>query len=340
MIRDARVLRSEFVPSEVVHRDAEVNHLASVLEPITYGEPTDPTLLTGPSGTGKTCLARFVTDQLQQETLDVTVQYVNCWQAYSQFRTVYHILDGLGKTLNIHRQSTPRDELVDRLREYDGSHCVVILDEIDQLEDKSILYDLHELPQFSTMLIANREEGLFADLDERLVSRYRGCERVQFDRYGLKELVGIMQARANRGLTSGAVDQEILERIADEAAGDARLTISILRSAARTAHHEQATRITREIVEDAIPNAQNEMKRKNLETLTPHQRTLYEIIEENGDVEPGDLYEAYRDRVESPKSDRTVRTYLTKMDRYGLIEAEGTSRDRLYRVSETASGSS
>lgn len=339
MIRDARVLRSEFVPSEVVHRDAEVNHLASVLEPITHGEPADPALLTGPSGVGKTCLARFVTDQLQQETLDVTVQYVNCWQAYSQFRTVYHILDGLGKTLDVHRQSTPRDELIDRLREYDGSPCVVILDEIDQLEDKSVLYDLHELPQFSTMLIANREDDLFVDLDERLVSRYRGCERVQFDRYGVEELVGVMQARADRGLTSGAVDQPVLERIADAAAGDARLAISILRSAARTAHHEQATRITLGIVEDAIPNAQSEMKRKNLDTLTPHQRTLYGIVDEDGEVTPGELYEAYRDRVESPKSDRTVRTYLTKMDRYGLIDAEGTSRDRVYRVSETRSGS-
>lgn len=339
MIRDARVLRSEFVPPEVVHRDAEVNHLASVLEPITHGEPSDPVLLTGSSGVGKTCLARFVTDQLQQETLDVTVQYVNCWQAYSQFRTIYHILDGLGKTLNIHRQSTPRDELVDRLREYDGSHCVVILDEIDQLEDKSILYDLHELPQFSPMLIANREKDLFADLDERLVSRYRGCERVQFDRYSLEELVGILRARADRGLTADAVDRDVLERIADAAAGDARLAISILRSAARTAHHEQLARITLEIVEDAIPNAQSEMKRKNLDTLTPHQRALYEIIDENGEVIPSALYEAYRDRVENPKSDRTVRTYLTKMDRYGLIDAEGTSRDRVYRVSETASGS-
>lgn len=137
MIRDARVLRSAFVPSEVIHRDGEVNHHASVLDPITQGEPADPVLLTGPSGAGKTCLARFVTDKLQQETLDVTVQYVNCWQAYSPFRTIYHILDGLGKTLNIHRQSTPKDELVARLREYDGAPCVVILDEVDQLEDKS-----------------------------------------------------------------------------------------------------------------------------------------------------------------------------------------------------------
>jgi hypothetical protein len=53
MIRDARVLRAGFVPREVEHRDAEVNHLSSVLEPITNGEPADTAIITGPSGTGK-----------------------------------------------------------------------------------------------------------------------------------------------------------------------------------------------------------------------------------------------------------------------------------------------
>ena len=335
MIRDARVLRSEFVPSEVVHRDQELNHLASVLEPVTHGESAGPALLTGPSGVGKTCLARFVTDQLQQETLDVTVQYVNCWQAYSQFRTVYNILEGLGKTLNVHRQSTPHDELIERLRKYDGPHCVVVLDEVDQLEDKRILYDLYAFPQFSTMLIANQEEDLLADLDERIISRYRGCDRIQFDRYGVEELTEILQARADRGLGKNAVNRDVLRAIADAAAGDARLAITVLRSAARTAMHEQSDRITGEIVSEAIPHAQSEMHRKNLDTLTPHQRALYEVIRENSPVAPSDLYGAYRERVESPKSDRTVRTYLSKMDRYGLIDVEGTSRDRLYLVSES-----
>ena len=52
MIRDARVLRAGFVPREVEHRDAEVNHLSSVLEPITNGEPADTAIVTGPSGAG------------------------------------------------------------------------------------------------------------------------------------------------------------------------------------------------------------------------------------------------------------------------------------------------
>ena len=75
MIRDARVLRAGFVLREVEHRDAEVN-LSSVLEPITNGEPADTAIVTGPSGAGKTCISRFVTERLREEILDVETTYL------------------------------------------------------------------------------------------------------------------------------------------------------------------------------------------------------------------------------------------------------------------------
>lgn len=43
MITDARVLQPEFILREVQHRDAEVNYLSSVLDPIpTVSELTHP----------------------------------------------------------------------------------------------------------------------------------------------------------------------------------------------------------------------------------------------------------------------------------------------------------
>jgi len=332
MIEDARVLRDEFVPREVCHRDPEVNHLASVLAPITDGRPTDTALITGPTGTGKTCISQFTVGRLRRAHLDVDYQYVNCWQNYSRFRVLYSILEGFGLTIDVHRQSTPRDELLERLKQYDGPPCVVILDEADQLEDKRVFYDLHALSRFSMLLIANDEETLFAGEDERLTSRIRGCEQIHFDRYTVAELTAILDARAWWGLESGAIERSELRTIADAAAGDARVAISILRSAARQAQREEAERITPNLVEAAIPTARNEVRRKTLDTLTPDQRALYEIIEEHGEIEPGALYDAYQDCVDDPKTNRTVRNYLRKMTQYDLIVAEGTSRDRTYRV--------
>ena len=336
MITDARVLRTGFVPTEVEHRDAEVTHLTEILAPLTDGEPADTALLLGPSGVGKTCLAQYTAEKLREQTLDVEYQYINCWQNFSEFRTLYSILEGIGKTVDIHRQSTPRDELFDRLQRYDGPPCVVILDEVDQLEDKRLLYHLHELTQFSMLLIANREEDLFATADDRLTSRLMGSERVQFGRYHQDELVSILDARAKAGLKEGAIRENQLATIADAAAGDARVAISILRTTARQAYHKYDERITDEIVESSMPKARAERHEKDVDTLTPHQHTLYEIIEEHDEISPSELYEVYQERMDDPKSDRTVRNYLSKMDQYDVIEAVGEGRGRTYRsVSET-----
>jgi Cdc6-like AAA superfamily ATPase len=231
MIRDARVLRAGFVPREVEHRDAEVNHLSSVLKPITNSEPADTAIVTGPSGAGKTCISKFVTERLREEVLNVETTYVNCWRNHTRFRALYQILDDLGATIDIHRQSTPHDELIDRLQQHDGPRTVVILDEVDQLEDTSVIYHLHSLPQFAIICIANKEEELLSRVDDRLVSRLRSSEHVRMDKYHDEQLYDILSARAKWGLNEDVVADDQLYRIADAAAGDARLAIGILRTA-------------------------------------------------------------------------------------------------------------
>jgi Cdc6-like AAA superfamily ATPase len=77
-IQDARFLRAGFVPSEVVHRDPEVNHLSNVLEPLARGETADTALITGSTGSGKTSIAKFTMTESRQENLDVDRVYVNC----------------------------------------------------------------------------------------------------------------------------------------------------------------------------------------------------------------------------------------------------------------------
>jgi len=336
MIRDARVLQAGFVPKEVVHRDAEANHLSNALNPITRDEPAETAFLFGPSGTGKTCLAKFIVERLRQEVLDINHQYVNCWQNYTRFRTLYRILEGIGQTLDIHRQSTPKDELLERLRQYDGPPYVVILDEVDQLEDMDVLYDLYTLPNISMILIANREEELFARIDERLSSRLMNSTRIRFVKYTTEELVAILQARVDRGLTADAVTHSQLEQIADAAAGDARVGIGILRNAAQHAERNNTDCITQTAITDAIPDAKAEIQQQTVETLTQHQKQLYEIITDHGSIQPGELYETYCEQVEEPKTKRTVRNYISKMCQYNLIVTDGQNRGRTYRPVATS----
>jgi len=51
--------------------------------------------------------------------------------------------------------------------------------------------------------------------------------------------------------------------------------------------------LTTDLVEGAIPEARQQVRRTNLETLTEHQRVLYDIIDQQGEVDPGELYGQY-----------------------------------------------
>lgn len=257
--------------------------------------------------------------------------YVNCWEDRSRFQVLYRILDQIEGTVDIHRQSTPRDVLLDRLREYDGPPCAVALDEVDQLEDKGLLYDLLNLRSFSLLLIANREEDLLEGLDDRLSSRLQGCERVHCQPYTENQLVDILRTWSDGELEAIEVEESGLTEVAIVADGDARVAITTLRIAARRAEQSSVNRIDAGLVDDALPEARREVKETSVEQLTPHQQAVFEVVAEAGRITPGDLYEEYRGRVEEPKSDRTVRNYLHKLERYDLVATEGSTRDRVYR---------
>lgn len=335
MITDARVFQEDFVPSDVVHRHDEIDALSNALSPILRDEPPENAFLFGPTGAGKTCVARYTVQKLQTELIDVDAQYVNCWQDYTRYRVLYQILDCIGETLNIHRQSTPMDELVDRLRDATGRPYVVILDEADQLEDEGVLYDLYRIPAITMVLLSNREEELFVDLDDRIDSRLQSGVRIRFDRYGTDDLTAILRKRAEEGLEPGAVSTGQLRAVADGAGGDARVAIGSLRAAARTARERGLDEVTDEVVETAIPDARATIRRKTVDRLTDHQRALYETVEEAGEIAPGELYAAYREAVDEPRSRRMVRNYLSKMEHYNLVVAEGENRGRTYRLSES-----
>lgn len=330
MIWDARVLQDDFLPKEVVHRHTQMNRIAAALEPVVEGDKPQNTFLVGPSGSGKTCIARYSLDKLEEQLLEVSTHYVDCWQHSNRFRVLYKILEGVGTTYDIHR-STPRDKMLARLEALETPY-IVILDEVDQLDDKGVLRELYAIPQITMVLIANRESDVIATLDERLQSRLRSSECVTFGKYSNDEIVSILSDRVRWGLDPDCITSAQLERIADAAAGNARDGISILRSSARHATHADSEVITEDIIEAAIPEALAEVRQKNVDRLNEHQEALYSLICDTDELTPGTLYEQYTATVDEPRTKRTCRTYLSKLQQYNLIEAEGAGPNRIYRA--------
>ncbi|WP_435359240.1 Cdc6/Cdc18 family protein [Haloarchaeobius sp. DFWS5] len=336
MITDPRVLRDEWVPSEVRHRNAELNQLSTALRPVGEGDDRPGNaFLHGPPGTGKTCSAQYIVEQFCREVPDVDSQYVNCWTDSTRFAVLERVLENVGDTTDLHRQTTPVDELVRRLRDH-GEPQIVILDEVDVLRDTAVLYDLYQLPAVSLVLVANQEEEFLASLDPRLQSRFRTCTTIRMSPYATDQLVAILSDRVRLGFEPEAVSTEQLERIADAAAGDARLGIGILRTAAQTAQERGAERIVAEHVTSAVPAAEHDVRRQTLSKLTAHQRVLYEIVHDRGEVASAALHEAYESRVDEPHVARTRRKHLNKLCEYDLLAKSGEGRARTYRVVEPA----
>lgn len=329
MIRDARVLQDDFLPREIAHRHEQMERLAGALEPVIEGDRPQDAMLEGPSGAGKTCVARYSLDELSEWLLSIDTQYVDCWQHSSRFRVLYKLLEGLDRAYDIHR-STPRDELLRRLDERADPY-VVVLDEVDQLEDIGLLRELFGIQSLTTVLISNRRQDVLAGLDERLQSRIRSCERVRFDAYTTDQLTTILADRVGWGLEPGAITDDQLRTIAD-AAGNARDGIAMLRSAARAAERAGEDEIDSDRVQAAIPTAREAIRQTNVDRLNRHQRVLYEAIAEAEEITPGDLYSTYCETVEDPRTERTCRNYLRKLRQYNLVTASGEGRSRRYRV--------
>ncbi|MDY6777270.1 MAG: Cdc6/Cdc18 family protein, partial [Candidatus Nanohaloarchaea archaeon] len=237
MITDARVLREEFIPREVVHRQSQIQSLAGTLRPLVEEQKGENSLLYGPPGTGKTCISQYTLDQLAEENLDLQYKYVNCWENYNRFRVLYKALEGVGRTLDVHRQSTPTDELMSRLREYSDRPYVLILDEVDQLEDERVLYDLYSMPNVTLVMIANKQTALH-NMDDRVRSRLMDARRIEFDAYNVDELEDIVADRVEWGMRPDAIGSSEVRKIALSAEGDARIAIGILRNAARQAQEK------------------------------------------------------------------------------------------------------
>jgi orc1/cdc6 family replication initiation protein len=230
IIKDARVLKEHFIPSRVLHREGQLDSIRSCLSPITRDMEPRNIFVYGRPGTGKTCISRFVSEELSAHTASVRNSYINCWECSSRFKILYSILQDMGLTLSVHRKGTPTDELLDVLRKrLEKDYCVIILDEVDKLEDDRVLYDLSGLQRSCLIMISNSETALHG-ADSRVRSRLASSEHTEFPAYGEGEILDILRDRAEWGMLPGAIKREQLRRIASSSGGDARIAIDTLRT--------------------------------------------------------------------------------------------------------------
>lgn len=329
MITDARALRCEYVPRDLVHREGEIDQMAAALDTVL----TENISIFGPSGVGKTTLAKFVVGQLEAESLNIRWGYCNCISDSTKTGVLHQLVRDSGLGRDMRRRGTPVGDFLDRIRDYDGTF-VAILDEVDVLDDPEILASLADMPDVALVTICVDQDKLHRDLvdEERVRTRLRASETITLDKYSHDEMVDIIEYRVAHGLDGSRVEQEAIDYIADSAAGNARVGIALLRRSAERVAAGDASAVTPALVDATADDAREDVRDSRVRSLGTHKRALYEIVRDAGadGLDAGTLHTRYCEYVQDPRARRTMRRYLDSLERYDLIESGGGTKGTRY----------
>src|SRR2546425_10489402 len=232
VFRDRNLLRHDYMPQNLPHRESQIERLGSVLAPALTKDRVSNFFAYGKTGTGKTIVVRFVLERLVrkagQYNRALQTAYVNCRLAGTNYRVVADLCRRLG--VQVPFTGLAVGELLDRLKEAlrkQKTAFLVVLDEIDALvkrsEDDSLLYELTRINEALSEgwigLIGISNDLHFKDfLDPRVLSSL-GEEELVFKPYSSEELYDILQERSTQAFQQGALDEGALRLCAALARG-------------------------------------------------------------------------------------------------------------------------
>jgi len=342
VFKDERVLLPDYLPNDMLHRDSEIKEMAMNLRAVAKGKKPENMVLVGPTGTGKTSCTRHVLKQLSEYSKRALPVYINCWELSTRHAILNKIASSLGEI--VPRRGVATDEVTDKITEFLSKEKripIVALDEVDRLVasqygEDSILYDLARASEvlgaeIGVIGITNHEEFL-AKLDPRIISSL-SQHRLHFKPYSPQELKDILNERAKLAFSRGALGDEVIPlcaAIGAKRGGDARVSIAILWKAGKLADRKEAKIVTVEHVKAA---SQEKVEHEKLENLEPIEKKILELLEKKA-MTSGELYEKIKGEG---VTDRTIRNYLEKLEKLGLIETEvkaDKGRTRVIRLKE------
>lgn len=362
LFKNKAALQSSYVPSQIFHREEQINQLAAIIAPCLKNEKPSNVFIYGKTGTGKTLVARHVADQLRQAAkerdLNIKVVYLNCKLkkvSDTEYRLFAQLAREFGKA--IPPTGLPTEEVYNAFFSAIDSEkqtVILVLDEIDQLAEKQsneVLYNLtrinSELKQSTLTLIGITNNLAFTDnLDPRIKSSLSEEELV-FPPYNALQIQQILRDRAAEAFFEGCVGEGTIEKCAAYAArehGDARRALELLRVAGELAERAGAKKVTLDFVDRAEEKIERD-RMFEMATKQPqqHQAVLYAVLsvcKKDEFVFTGEVYERYKSVCAasgmSPLTQRRVSDIIAEFDMLGVVTARVISKGRYGRTREIA----
>jgi cell division control protein 6 len=350
------VLRHDYLPDRLPHRDIQIMQLGETVAPVLKGARCSNIFIYGKTGTGKTAVARHVLSHLEVKAkkLDAPVRfcYVNCRMIGSEYRAFGSLCQSIGVLVPFTGLSV--GEVFDRFKfglDEVRINFIIVLDEIDALikmRGDNLLYELTRINEalsnskVSIMGISN-DLRLKEFLDPRVFSSLSEEEMV-FSPYNAGELHNILLERAKLAFHEGALPEGTLNICAALAAaehGDARRALDLLRVAGEIAERRGAGMVVEEHVKEAERHIEHDRVFEALSSLTLHSKIVVLSIYHLKEAEvrraiTGEIYEVYGELCGelgvTPLTQRRVSTLVNELDAMGLLNAKVVSMGRYGRT--------
>ena len=322
IIKNPNVLRHDYIPTRILHRDKQQELVTQALLPL-YKKSIPPNLLVyGKPGTGKTLVIKKVLTQIQNRVDKNSHQIKIATTNAKDQSNLYNVLVDLGRQLGLKSKKTTNDKLwlpstglsisevfnrILYIIEKNKINTVFLIDEIDHLAKlidktgKDILYSITranlKLKNGSLSLIGISNDVRFKEeLDPRVISTLSEEELV-FPAYVTNEIKEILEDRIPLAFEENSVSGGALNLCASIACrehGDARRAIKLLDVAARTAELNQDVSITDEHVRLAAQKIEIDKESQQLNAFSLHEKLLVITIMKSPNISTGDIYSAYK----------------------------------------------
>jgi cell division control protein 6 len=353
---DREVLRPDYVPDHLPHREEQIQQIAKILVPVLDETRGSNIFIYGKTGTGKTAVVKYVLNRLIRRSHEIGALVENCYVNCRLVGTVYRVLLRLGESIDIKIPFTglATSEAFDRFEEaldHKGILLLVVLDEIDALVKiygDNLIYELtrvnETLTQGKVSLICISNDLLFKDLLDPRVLSSLGEEEVVFIPYCATELKDILLERAKISFNDGVLTDGALNLCSALAAaehGDARRALDLLRVAGELTEREGLEKVTEEHVRQAQKKIEEDRVVLVLKTLPLHTKlvlcSIYVMSRSQvKNAITGDVYEVYVELctqlgLES-LTQRRISGLINELDITGILNARVVSLGRYGRT--------